>query len=120
MLFVFGVLWALLGAWLVVGGLKGETYLDPFAVGLVILAIALVEMTTGILASRGSSLARSAGILLALVFGIGSMLGLGWWLVVWGSFSTEVSIQYAVVLVVLGIAHLYTLVVFTFRWRRAA
>jgi hypothetical protein len=135
-LFVFGVLWALIGGLLLVAGGAirdqlgfAQDFGQPFGqdfgdlaaglfvgIGIVILFIALVEILAGIFAWRGSGLARFAGIVYGLVFGVGSLL------VAAGGRGTDAAAAQGGVLfmAVFAIGYLYTLLVFIFRWRRAA
>jgi hypothetical protein len=128
-LIIFGLLWAVIGALLVVAsraisdlvGAQGFGEFGDFAAGLFgaigigILVIALIEILAGLFAWRGSGLARFAGIVYGLVFGAGSLL------VATSSRGTDAAAAQggALFIGVFAIGYLYTLVVFIFRWRRA-
>jgi hypothetical protein len=127
-LVVFGLLWALIGVLFVVAvsAIRDLADLGPgfrdlaaglfVGIGIVILFIALVEILAGIFAWRGSGLGRFIGIVYGLVFGGGTLLP-----VLQGSQTDVAGAQGgALFLLVFAVGYLYTLVVFLFRWRRAA
>jgi hypothetical protein len=129
-LIVFGALWAVIGALLLVasgvirdmvGSVSGLGVGDLAAglfvgIGIAILFVALVEILAGLFAWRGSGLARFAGIVYGLVFGVGSLL------VATGGGGTDAAASQggALFIGLFAAGYLYTLVVFIFRWRRAA
>ena len=85
-------------------------------IGVVVLVIAVVEVLTGFLAWRGSGFARVLGILYGLVFG-----GLTLLAAAGSSGRAEVAGSGAgMVSLVVGLAYLYTAVIFIIRWRSPA
>jgi hypothetical protein len=132
-LILFGLLWTALGALVVLGGaiLKGvgdqaggTVVGDAFGgvlagLGIVVLAIAIVEIIVGIAAWMGKEWARIVGIIYALIFGGGCLLSL---LTAAGSSrSTGTDATGGVlILLVFAVAYIYTLVVFALRWRGRA
>ena len=82
--------------------------------GIVILAVALVEIATGLFAWRGTGFARVVGILYGLVFGLGALLP------VIGSSPTTANTDTGggvAVLLVFAVGYLYTALVFIVRYR---
>jgi hypothetical protein len=127
-LILFGVLWTLIGLALIVlvgfakslGDQTGISGLGDLAggvlaiFGIVILAVALVEIATGLFAWRGTGFARVVGILYGLVFGLGALLP------VIGSSPTTANTDTGggvAVLLVFAVGYLYTALVFIVRYR---
>jgi hypothetical protein len=113
-LVVFGILWALAGAWLVAvtfGHDDGDMLSPQFValVGILIVVIALLQTLIGVLAWRGDPVARVMGILYAFVFGLGEL-----WVEVWLRGAPSGVEQ--PVLVGFAIGYVYTIVVFIFLW----
>jgi hypothetical protein len=131
-LIIFGILFALAGAVLLVVGREFETatidpgleqYRDLFGrlaagLGIVILAIAIVEIIVGIFAWRGSGFARFIGIIYGIIFGLLGLAGIA------GSGTTQpgttpgTTTSSIVPAVIVAVAYLYVAVVFIFRFRR--
>jgi hypothetical protein len=131
-LILMGALWAFLGAVVVLGGaaLKsigdqagGTVVGDAFGgavagLGIVVLAIALVEVIVGIAAWMGKEWARIIGIIYALIFG-GGCLVIG--LSALGTGNSEVNeAGSALIILAFAAAYIYTLIVFAARWRGRA
>lgn len=129
-LILFGALWTLIGLLFVLIGAGinslGDSFGDPNGLvglgdvvggvlvgfGVVILAISLVEIATGVFAWRGNGPARVVGIAYGLLFGLGCLFS-----AVAGTRSDEAR-GGAVFLLVLAIGYLYTAAVFIVRWRQ--
>jgi ABC-type arginine/histidine transport system permease subunit len=127
-----GALWTLLGAVVVLGGaaLKsigdqagGTVVGDAFGgavagLGIVVLAIALVELIVGIAAWMGKEWARIVGIIYALIFGGGCLI-VGLPALSAGNSDTN-AVGGALIILAFAAAYIYTLVVFAVRWRARA
>ena len=130
-----GLFWTLIGALLLLAGGLARTILEGvdveglgdvrfadiaggliFAFGIVILVVAILELLTGIFAWRGSGVARILGILYGLGFGsITLMTALS------PSARDAVSGSGATIVpLAIGVAYLYTALVFIARWRNPA
>jgi hypothetical protein len=120
-LVALGVLWALVGAVILLFRPdEGDDSFFRAPIGIAMLIPALVQVVTGIFAWRGSGLARAVGILLGLVFGVGSVFGALAAVSPLTSTGALRTVPLLVVFIVGAAGYLYTLVVFIFRWHRAA
>jgi hypothetical protein len=132
-LLLMGIFWTLVGGLAMIGGGVFRTMFRDagfegleqgqladilggaiFAVGLVILVVAIVEVAVGIFAWRGSGVARLMGILYGLVFGITSLMAAS------GARNAADTGRSDLVLFAFAAIYLYTAVVFIIRYRSAA
>jgi hypothetical protein len=129
-LIIFGLLFTLAGAVLLVIGREFETAtIDPgleqyrdlvgglaSGIGIVILVVAIIEILIGIFAWRGSGFARFIGIIYGILFGLVGLAGIA------GAGTTTnppttTGSNSIVPAAIIAVAYLYVAAVFIFRYR---